>query len=128
MNFCLIRCRYFYICGSSDGGWSYESNFTTAPDTKKEFTVAIYGDMGIENCQNTLDRLLDRSFNHEFDFIYHVGDLAYADVQYTKFYSTYSTIRTTLLSFKKLGTPLLVTSNQCQLLFHIWFFLVTMNT
>jgi len=81
--------KYYYICGSED--WSSENSFTTAPDEFVPFSVGVYGDMGIDNSANTVKRVTDRVANGEMDFIYHVGDLAYADDHVFSFQKTWNT-------------------------------------
>jgi len=83
---------YTFRCGDAAGGWSALSTFTTAPgDTAKAFAVAIYGDMGIENSQQTADALNKRALNDQFDFVYHVGDISYADDHVFAFQNTWNT-------------------------------------
>ena len=60
--------------------------FTTAPSEPKagegEFSVAIFGDLGVDNGQGseyTLPHLRQLARSREVDLFWHVGDLAYAD-------------------------------------------------
>ena len=70
---------YYYKCGDPLEGLSEEFSFTTPPavGTEKPFSVAVYGDMGITNSEGTIARLIDTM--PDYDFIFHVGDFAYAD-------------------------------------------------
>ena len=74
---------YFYQCGDQLGGWSDIFNFTTAPSRQAQptsFTIAVYGDMGIANAQHTIKRITDRIHpENTLDFIFHLGDISYAD-------------------------------------------------
>jgi len=85
--------RYYYICGDPSGGWSAQFSFKSAPlkASTDTFRIAIYGDMGIENSQNTIHRLNKRLDAGEIDWIYHVGDISYADKHYFNFQKTWNT-------------------------------------
>jgi len=83
--------RYYYRCGDASGGWSAVYTFVTPPNNAQTpFTVAIYGDMGIENSQNTADGVNKVSLNDQIDFVYHVGDISYADDHVFEFQSTWN--------------------------------------
>jgi hypothetical protein len=84
---------YYYQAGDSVGGFSQTYNFTTQPQKAKPFTIgeyiflathskfvhsAVYGDMGIENCQNTLTQIESEAIAGTFDWIYHIGDIRWA--------------------------------------------------
>ena len=73
--------RVFYrVKGSGHGlrAQGEEVSFVM-PDVagKGPFTVAMYGDMGVANSQDTIRRLHTRQA--QYDFVYHVGDIGYAD-------------------------------------------------
>jgi hypothetical protein len=44
---------YYYTCGSDSGGYSSVFSFTSLSSTRTQFTVAVYGDMGISNSEAT---------------------------------------------------------------------------
>jgi len=56
-------------------------SFTTAPDASMPvpFKTMIYGDLGIDNSVQTLNLLRTLKKQQQFDMIWHVGDLNYAD-------------------------------------------------
>jgi len=84
--------QYFYRCGDAAGGWSAVYTFTTPPDnTDTPFTIAIYGDMGIVNSQNTANGINKRAINNDIDWVFHVGDISYADDHVFEFQSTWNT-------------------------------------
>jgi hypothetical protein len=76
---------YYYVCGDEVAGWSDEYSFTsapaapTSPKTTLNTTVVVYGDMGIVNSQHTIPRATGRILNKEADFVWHIGDISYAD-------------------------------------------------
>lgn len=81
-----LKCStmYFYQCGDATGGWSPTYNFTTqmadptsAADAVKPWTVALFGDMGVTNSENTTARLTAN--RDQYDWIVHNGDFGYAD-------------------------------------------------
>ena len=68
---------YFFSVG--DGIiMSQVENFTSVPEIilNKSKNIAIYGDMGVENSDNTIHRLKN---NNDIDFFIHMGDISYAD-------------------------------------------------
>lgn len=68
---------YFFSVG--DGiTMSQVKNFTSAPGItlNKSKNIAIYGDMGVENSDNTIHRLKNKN---DIDFFIHMGDISYAD-------------------------------------------------
>lgn len=77
--------RYFYRCGDPIAGWSKEFSFKTPPPpptssrTNLNTTIIVYGDMGIVASQNTAPRVAHLAQTGGIDFIYHVGDISYAD-------------------------------------------------
>jgi len=82
--------KYYFICGDSNGGWSKELSFTTPPETPIPFTVGVYGDMGIDNSANTVQRVVEDVKANKLDWIYHVGDIAYADDHVLSFQGTWN--------------------------------------
>jgi len=77
-----VDTTYFYSVGTV-GSWSSIYNFTTGKNkdekhpTHLKAKVALYGDMGITYSGYTIERL--NALVPELDFIYHVGDISYAD-------------------------------------------------
>eukprot|EP00009_Paramoeba_aestuarina_P012490 CAMPEP_0201531954 /NCGR_PEP_ID=MMETSP0161_2-20130828/49083_1 /ASSEMBLY_ACC=CAM_ASM_000251 /TAXON_ID=180227 /ORGANISM="Neoparamoeba aestuarina, Strain SoJaBio B1-5/56/2" /LENGTH=474 /DNA_ID=CAMNT_0047935123 /DNA_START=60 /DNA_END=1484 /DNA_ORIENTATION=- len=73
--------QYFYRVGSPhiNGGLSEEYSFTTAKAEGDSSTIriAVFGDMGIDESQDTMARL--KALGSDVDFYYHVGDIGYAD-------------------------------------------------
>lgn len=68
---------YYYSCGDAQGGWSPVLSFQTAPATSRPFKVAVFGDMGLENSQDTFKMLRDLA--DDVSLMWHVGDISYAD-------------------------------------------------
>ncbi|CAF0904535.1 unnamed protein product [Adineta steineri] len=69
--------RYFYHCGSDVYGWSPLFWFTAMRnDSNFVLRTAVYGDMGKDNAQS-MTRLQEETQLGHFDFILHVGDMAY---------------------------------------------------
>uniref|UniRef100_A0A914EC72 Purple acid phosphatase n=1 Tax=Acrobeloides nanus TaxID=290746 RepID=A0A914EC72_9BILA len=67
---------YYYQVGSTEG-WSSTFNFITFPNGSNfPYTVAIYGDLGYKD-GSSLPYLKQAMKNGEFDFVIHVGDIAY---------------------------------------------------
>lgn len=57
-------------------------SFTTRSADPDEVTVVMFGDMGVFFCYENIDRITELSKKHANDgnfFIYHVGDISYAD-------------------------------------------------
>lgn len=90
--------RVYYRVGSSAGGWSEEHSFTTAPAAgSSDFAISVFGDMGwLDSDQRpmviataglvkhwsatvTRDRLEALKNANQFDFLWHLGDIGYAD-------------------------------------------------
>lgn len=73
--------QYFYRVGDANGGFSEEYNFTTAPPQAQSTSakILVYGDMGISNSQHTIERIRERVRSKDINFIFHVGDISYAD-------------------------------------------------
>ncbi|ETL84033.1 hypothetical protein L917_16083, partial [Phytophthora nicotianae] len=73
---------YFYKVGTADNKHfqSGVSSFTTARASgdKSPFTIAVYGDLGVDDNSVASNKYVN-SIVDEVDFIYHVGDVAYAD-------------------------------------------------
>jgi len=72
---------YYYRTGDDYGGWSPEYHFITGPlqQTEANFTIIVYGDMGIANSQHTIEQIRTRVHGEKIDFIFHIGDISYAD-------------------------------------------------
>jgi len=84
------QTTYFYICGDDLGGYSSQYNFTTAPEALVPFSVGIYGDMGVEFMENTLKQVTKRAQQRDFSWIFHIGDLGYADDHVLSFHKTWN--------------------------------------
>jgi predicted phosphodiesterase len=70
---------YFFICGDSEGGFSDQYTFSTAPIDNVPFTIGVYGDMGTTNAKDTAKQINDLTKSKTLDWIYHVGDISYAN-------------------------------------------------
>ena len=92
---------YYYSVGSSEGGWSQEFSFQTAPEGDFAFSLSAFGDMGYldstrrplelppvaglvrhwsaQYSRNQLEILKD---TRQIDFVWNLGDVAYADDSY----------------------------------------------
>ncbi|KAL6075285.1 Purple acid phosphatase [Balamuthia mandrillaris] len=86
---------YYYICGdgSSDvSKWSAEYNFTAAPVRGPPATaptrVAMYGDMGTWYSSDTIKRVAELIHKGSLDFVYHVGDMSYANDRISYWYQS----------------------------------------
>lgn len=69
---------YHYTVGdaASPENWSATFNFTTWADPVGELTLAVYGDMGVDNARSL--PILQRDLAAGgFDAVLHVGDFAY---------------------------------------------------
>lgn len=75
----LFLQRYYYVVGSDASGWSREFSFTTAQSRPEQYTIAVYGDMGILHSLPTVQQLENITHSHPLDFILHIGDISYAD-------------------------------------------------
>ena|SRR3990167_7726408 len=88
----LPNTQYFYICGDQTYALSPQFNFTTYPNTFVETTIAVYGDLGIDNSANTISQLTTKATNDEFDLFVHLGDISYANdhpLQYERTWNTW---------------------------------------
>ena len=71
--------EYFYICGDGTN-WSPQYSFITAPTQfVRPFIIGMYGDMGVNNSETTIPRIINRVSSGEWDWIFHYGDISYAD-------------------------------------------------
>lgn len=77
-----LKTQYFYSCGDEAGGFSPVMSFVSAAgyETQTDVKLAIYGDMGFNKTGNAIEthHLLEQMMG-EYDFVYHVGDISYAD-------------------------------------------------
>jgi len=73
--------QYYYVCGDSQGGFSDPNTFSTAPSVNVPFSIGVYGDMGTERAGETIKRVNDLAKDQRVSWIYHVGDISYADDQ-----------------------------------------------
>jgi len=87
------NARYYYVCGDGNGGWSSEFSFKAIPPagSTNTFRMAIYGDMGIVNSQKTVERVQARLQRGEIDWVFHVGDISYADKHFLDFQKAWNT-------------------------------------
>src|SRR3989338_7459435 len=67
----------YYICSTGSANSSVKS-FAVAQQVDS-FSVAIFGDMGIEGSEPTKARVQRWVEEGEVQFVYHVGDMSYAD-------------------------------------------------
>jgi len=74
----IPNTRYFYSCGSSSI-MSSQYEFVTISNDPFTGTIAAYGDMGIDNSENTMNQLINRTNNGDFDLFLHMGDISYAN-------------------------------------------------
>jgi len=83
------QTKYFYQCGDEEGGWSDVLSFVTAPGDDKatdtSFTIGVIGDMGVWNGQDSIDLLNKMGEDGDFDWVWHVGDIGYADDSFIHF-------------------------------------------
>jgi len=79
MNNLKPETTYYYVVGSDEGGWSSVFSFKTQPAQNEPFTIIMYGDQGVHNSGTTMDRVKDIVSAKQVDWIYHVGDISYAD-------------------------------------------------
>ncbi|KAK3657711.1 hypothetical protein LTR22_009263 [Elasticomyces elasticus] len=76
--------EYFYSIPASNGTTaSATMSFTTAPKAGEEFTFAFLADLGYTNAVDTQLRLTTAVENEELAFVWHGGDISYADNWYT---------------------------------------------
>ncbi|KAK1946267.1 Acid phosphatase [Phytophthora citrophthora] len=77
--------EYFYKVGSTSetNFQSPMSSFTTAKENgdQNPFTVAVYGDLGVDDNSVATNKYVNDLVG-EVDFIYHVGDISYADTDF----------------------------------------------
>ncbi|ETV66210.1 hypothetical protein H257_17258 [Aphanomyces astaci] len=77
------RSKYFYRVGSASDASNVSPvyHFHTAREPRDDddtsFEIAVYADFGERNAQDTVSLLL--GLKERFDFIWHVGDISYAD-------------------------------------------------
>ena len=75
----LPSTTYYYNCGASNYAFSTQFTFTTKGTDFVPHNVAIYGDMGTNNSDDTIKYVLDLSSSDEVDFYIHLGDISYAN-------------------------------------------------
>uniref|UniRef100_A0A1I7YKF4 Purple acid phosphatase n=1 Tax=Steinernema glaseri TaxID=37863 RepID=A0A1I7YKF4_9BILA len=69
------KTRYYYRAGN-EYKMSNMYNFKSLAEDMTNFTVCIYGDLGLENGVST-EAIIDAAQDGQFDLIIHIGDLAY---------------------------------------------------
>ncbi|TKR69621.1 hypothetical protein L596_021760 [Steinernema carpocapsae] len=70
------RTIYYYRAGN-DYKLSAVYNFKSLAKDMKEYTVCIYGDLGLKNGVST-DAVIEDAQDGKFDLIIHIGDIAYS--------------------------------------------------
>lgn len=78
------------MCGDEQGGWSSVLKFKTAPAYATSFNIGIFGDLGIDNSNDTMERVRERTIAGDIDWIFHVGDISYADDHVFSFQDTWN--------------------------------------
>ena len=97
--------KYYYVCGDEEvsaplplddvgirdsllgprvcqAGFSSEFYFTSPPTSStRSFSVMVYGDMGTDNSGSNTQQII--AHKDDVDFVYHIGDYAYADDRLT---------------------------------------------
>lgn len=75
---------YYQIAASNGTTQSDVLSFKTAPaaGTTKPFSVAVVNDMGYTNADGTYQYLLSAAINESISFVWHGGDISYADDWY----------------------------------------------
>ena len=75
--------RYYYRVGDGEN-WSPVFSFATIapfdPSAPVPLRVAVVGDMGLVNSNNTIANLIKLVENQDIDVLLHVGDISYADL------------------------------------------------
>mmetsp|Transcript_19822 Transcript_19822/g.41378 ORF Transcript_19822/g.41378 Transcript_19822/m.41378 type:complete len:457 (-) Transcript_19822:79-1449(-) len=72
----LPGTRYYYAVGDGET-FSETFSFKTAPEDGETVDFAVWGDLGLVNGDSTRQYLIDNK--EEFDMIFHLGDVGYAD-------------------------------------------------
>ena len=107
--------RYYWQVTSPAGMANATTlSFVTAPaaGTHRPFTVAINGDMGLVNEDNTVATMKQWVADERIDLFWHVGDLAYADdwqdlhTTYEKVQETWMTLMTPIYSQRPYVSPM----------------------
>jgi hypothetical protein len=71
--------RYAYVVGDNEGGWSVTFQFVAGTHDAEPFTIAVVGDMGIDNSEGTANALTLLAVKDQIDWLWHIGDISYAD-------------------------------------------------
>ena len=76
---------YYYRVGDTDGGFSEEYHFKSSPLPSKDMSLnfAVFGDLGLVNGDSSVALLKDWANDEVVDFIWHGGDVSYADDSFT---------------------------------------------
>jgi len=80
---------YYYTCGAPKA-MSPQYQFRTSPMNASAIHIAAYGDMGVDNSQNTISQLISRTNNNDFDIFLHMGDISYANDHHTEYEETWN--------------------------------------
>lgn len=70
---------YYYICGDPSYALSQQFQFTTERDNFSATTIAVYGDLGTNNSQDTINLLNQRATSDRYGLFVHCGDISYAN-------------------------------------------------
>lgn len=92
MSNLTLDTTYFVRCGGgASTGWSDEFSFRTRAAVVSAFTTCVVGDMGIYYSSETIARMQTRAQSGDFAFVYHIGDISYADDHVFWFQETWNT-------------------------------------
>ena len=87
----LPGTTYYYTCGDPTYAISSQYSFTTMQNSFKPTTIAAYGDLGIDNSDDTISQLLSRTANNDFGIYVHMGDISYANDHPLRYEHTWNT-------------------------------------
>jgi hypothetical protein len=79
----LPATTYYYVVGDPTQAMSDQYMFVTPASSFSSFNMAVYGDLGTDNSQNTINRLNARSANNLVDLFWHLGDIRYCFTTHT---------------------------------------------
>lgn len=110
---------YFFSAGDGNS-MSEILNFTSSPGIliNNRQNIAIYGDMGVENSENTIHNLKNRNI----DLFIHMGDISYADDK-GSFFGSNSLYEATYDKFQEMTTfnkPYMVCPGNHDISCHSW--------
>jgi hypothetical protein len=73
-----VGATYYYVAGVASA-LSPVATFKAPPSPYGKIQVAVYGDMGIDNSNATMELLEKRRVGGAYDLFLHIGDIAYGD-------------------------------------------------